>query len=121
MYIIICTIYTTVQRRQTYTITIQHVYNYMYSIYNGTVYCYCICLSSLYRCIYGTYNYIHLALLLYMFVFSVVYIVHIIIYILYCYCICLSSLYRCIYCTYNYIHFDLLLYMFVYNNNSKCI
>ena len=36
MYIIICTIYTTVQRRQTYTITIQNVYNYMYNIYNGT-------------------------------------------------------------------------------------
>ena len=36
MYIIICTIYTTVQRKQTYTITIQNVYNYMYNIYNGT-------------------------------------------------------------------------------------
>jgi hypothetical protein len=34
MYIIICTIYTTVQRKQTYTITIQNVYNYMYNIYN---------------------------------------------------------------------------------------
>ena len=33
---IICTIHTTVQRRQTYTITIQNVYSYMYSIYNGT-------------------------------------------------------------------------------------
>ena len=36
MYIIICTIHTTVQRRQTYTITIQNVYNYMYNTYNGT-------------------------------------------------------------------------------------
>ena len=34
MYIIISIIYTPVQRRQTYTITIQNVYNYMYSIYN---------------------------------------------------------------------------------------
>ena len=36
MYIIICTVYTTVQRRQTYTITILNVYNYIYSIFNGT-------------------------------------------------------------------------------------
>ena len=35
MYIIISIIYTPVQSRQTYTITIQNVYNYMYNIYNG--------------------------------------------------------------------------------------
>jgi hypothetical protein len=104
MYIIICTVYTTVQRRQTYTITIQNVYNYMFVYIVHTIiymlYCYCICLSSLYRCIYGTYNYIHLALLLYMLVFSVVYI----------------NVYNYMYSIYNGTEKTN-----IYNNNTKCI
>ena len=57
MYIIICTIYTTVQRKQTYTITIQNVYNYMYNIYNGTEKkTYTITIQNVYNYMYNIYN-----------------------------------------------------------------
>ena len=57
MYIIIYTIYTTVQRKQTYTITIQNVYNYMYSIYNvQRKQTYTITILNVYNYIYNIYN-----------------------------------------------------------------